>query len=356
MTVRARLPVMLLLAGLALAAAGCSSDTPGPLGPGGSGTTWLGLAANPVADAPPDSFASAFLTARATGVTLLSYSVQWSRFETAPGHYDLAELSQLLAMARTYDMGLYVSFHVIETNQRCVPPDLLLRSFQDPFLLARLDQALDTLAAVLRDGPVVACAIGNEVDVYLGLYPGELEDFRVLYAHAITKLHRRLPGVPVGVVVTSPVGNAHARIGDDLNLYSDLAVYTYYPFVPGSDFVHRPPAALESDMAAMRMRVPGKPWALQEIGYSSAALNGSSDSLQADFVSRFRSFAAAARRSDLRFASWFLYTDLDSAAVENLLGYYGLSTPGFRAYLGNLGLRAADGTPKRSWNAWRGRR
>jgi hypothetical protein len=343
-----------LLAGTALLlAVGCASRSH-PLGPAGPNGTWLGLVANPAQGAPPDSFGSAFFTARATGVNLLSYGIRWSDFETAPGQFATGDLRGLLSLARAYGMGLYVTLHVLETNQRAVPADLAAMAFDDPVLLTRLDLAVDTLAATLRGGPVVALALGNEVDVYLGLHPGELDAFTMLVAHEVARLHARLPSVPLGIVTTSPIGNPHAAIGDALNLYGDVAIYTYYPFQAGGDFQHRPPGTFEPDMAAMRARVPAKPVAFQEVGYSSSPANGSSEALQADFVRRFRGYVAGSLRRDVLFADWYLYTDLDSATVDTLLGYYGYASPGFRAYLANLGLRRADGTPKAAWSAWRG--
>jgi hypothetical protein len=350
---RPRTAVALALACAALLAAGCSSRSH-PVGPVGPAGTWLGLVANPAKSAPADSFASAFFTARATGVNLLSYGIRWSDFETSPGQFQTSVPKQLVSLAQAYDMGLYFTLHVLETNQRSMPADLASLSFRDATVLDRLDRAVDTLAAAVKGGPVVAVALGNEVDVYFGLHPGEFEDFKVLVAREVTRLHTLLPGVPVGVTTTSPVGNANAAYADELNAYADVAIYTYYPFQTGSDFRHRPPSTFESDMTAMRARAAGKPVAFQEVGYSSSAANGSSEALQADFVRRFRAHVASSLRRDLLFAEWYLYTDLDSATVDTLLGFYGYASPGFRAYLANLGLRRADGAPKASWSAWRG--
>ena len=351
--VRRRRALPLVLAGAALLAAGCSSRSH-PVAPAAPGHTWLGLVANAAAGAPPDSFASVFFTARATGVNQLLYGIRWSDFEPAPGVFATSDLRGVVALARTYDMGLYVTLHVLETNQRALPADLAGLGLGDATLLARLDRAVDTLAAVVKGGPVVAFALGNEVDVYCGAHPGEFEDFKRLVAREMTRLHTLLPGVPLGVTTTSPVGNPNAGYGDQLNLHADVAIYTYYPFQPGTDFQHRPPSTFEPDMAAMIARAAGKPVAFQEVGYSSGAANGSSEAQQADFVRRFRDYVAASLRRDVLFADWYLYTDLDSATVDTLLGFYGYASPGFRGYLANLGLRRADGTPKRAWNAWRG--
>ena len=59
-------------------------------------------------------------------------------------------------------------------------------------------------------------------------------------------------------------------------------------------------------------------------------------------------------RDRILFANWFLMTDWSSATQGQLFAYYGAYSPGFGAFLGNLGLRDTLGRPKPAWNAWRG--
>jgi hypothetical protein len=344
-----------MVATLALAA-GCSrrttSPAPGPQHP------WLGLTPSSREGAPADSFGGAVLTARATGADLYSLGVNWKDFEAGYGRYRSAEIRGLLAALETIGMRAFVDLHVIETNQRVVPADLATLPFSNLALAARLDDAVDTLVQIAREHPIVALAIGNEVDAYFGAHPNEFSDFLGLFARQVTRIHARCPGLPVASVTLSPLGNPNAGYGDQLHALGDVAVYTYYPFQAGTDFVHRPPSTFEGDMAALRARVPGKPFALQEVGYSSSRVNSPdsthADSLQADFARRFRAWAAATPRAECLFANWFLYHDFPPAIVDTLTRFYGFDTPGFRGYLGGLGLKRADGSAKPSWNAWRG--
>jgi hypothetical protein len=337
--------------GAVLLLCGCSGDdsTFFPV----SQSTYLGLSANPAEGAPPESLLGALLTARATGVNLAYLGYLWRELEPAPGEVDVAALRATLAGLQSLGFAVYVNLRIVDTNVNQLPPDLAGKPFDDPAVIARLDALVDSLLAVARERPLAALALGNEVDVYFGLHPVELPAFRALYQREAGRIHAALSSLPVGVCTTSPVSNPNASIGDLLNGSSDVAVYTYYPFASGSDFRHRAPSTLEGDMSAMRLRAAPRPFALQEIGYSSSPANGSSDSLQADFVRRFRAHVRGRPRGELYFANWFLYSDLPAAVVDTLVGYYGLDTPGFRAYLGHLGLRRADGAPKPAWEAWR---
>ena len=346
----ARGPLLPLACLLALALAGCSGDD---VGEPAAKTPFLGLTPNAAVGAPPESLMSALLTARATGADLVYLGYLWTDLEPAPQQIDVGQVRASLALLHGLGLHAYVNLRVVDTNVNQLPPDLAGRPFDDPEVTTRLDALVDSLLAVAGEYPLLALAIGNEVDVYFGAHPGEFAAFQQAYRRQVARIHAARPGIAVGVCTISPVQNPHAGIGSQLNTASDLAIYTYYPFQTGSDFTHRAPGTLEGDFDAMGLQAGLKPWALQEIGYSSSPANASSDSLQADFVRRFRAAVAARSRFELAFANWFLYTDLPAAVVDTLVRYYGLDTPGFRAYLGNLGLRAADGTPKRAWEAWR---
>lgn len=344
----ARAAAVGLLAALALLS-GCSRKTT-PTGPGGPAHAWLGLTPNPAPGESPDAV---LLTLRSTGVNLFYQYAPWDSFETAPGVFRTSPLRQLVSTVRALGGATYVNLVIVDTNRRRLPADIAGLAFNDPALVSRVDRVVDSVLAVARSQPLLALALGNEVDVYFSLNPGEFPAFLSLYQREVGRIHSALPGLPVGISTTwDGASGSRSAYADPLIAASDLAIYTYYPFQDGTDFVHRPPSTYEADVGAMRARNADKPYALQEAGYSSSAVNAGSDSLQADFVRRFRTHVANSLASDLLFANWFLYTDLPAATVDTLIAYYGFDTPGFRAYLGNLGLRHADGTPKPGWNTW----
>ena len=171
-----------------------------------------------------------------------------------------------------------------------------------------------------RENPQIALAIGNEVDGYFSSNPSEFPAFVRFYRHSLARLHAALPGVPVGIVTGAPVGNPAAWIGDTLNAYSDIVLYTYYPFDNGTDFQHRPPSTFEPDIAMMRSRARAlnKPLAFTEIGYASSAACNSTPAAQADFVRRFKTYFRATPRSEILFANYFLMTDWSSGTLQHL--------------------------------------
>jgi hypothetical protein len=222
-------------------------------------------------------------------------------------------------------------------------------------MLARVDAVVDTVLAVAAHWPFVALSLGNEVDGYFGqpAHQAELPAYRALLQREVARIHAARPGLPVACCTTSPVLNPAAWVGDTLNRYTDVRAYTYYPFVPASDFQHRPPSSLEPDLDAIVARAPGTPVFLQEVGYSSSPACGSSVAAQAAFVDRFRRWHARQSRSRVLGANYFLFTDWTSATLNTLFAYYGGTSPGFAGYLGGLGLRDSNGIAKPSWEAWR---
>jgi hypothetical protein len=352
----ARSAACLAIAAAALFAAGCGGGKHTVAPPAGQ-APWLGLVPNTTdaASANSDSALAAIDAGKATGVNVVQSGDLWSAIEPSPGAIDGAHLRLVAGIYRSLGLARFYNLQLVDTNQRGVPADLASTAWDDPVMVARADAVVDTIVAVARTVPLVSFSFGNEVDGYFG-QPGhqaELPAFTRLLRREIARVHAALPGLPVGCCVQSPPLNPVAWVGDTVNAYTDLRIYTYYPFVPGTDFQHRPPSTLEGDMNAMVARSPGTPILMQEVGYSSSAACGSTPALQAEFAGRFRRWLSGMDRSRVLGASFFLYTDWTSGTVNRLTGYYGFASPGFRGYLGELGLRDSLGRAKPAWEAWR---
>jgi hypothetical protein len=338
---------------IAIAAiAGCGR--PHPTAPAAADRALPALLANPSDFHYPDSIASSLAIAVATGACLHAYVPLWSDLEPAPGAIDLSSARLALAVYRAYGLESFVNLRLLDTARRGAPPDLASIAWDDPVMVARVDAIVDSLATLARQWHPVAVALGNEVDGYFEGHPGEFRAFQAVYAREVGRLHAGVPGVRVGIVSTSHSVTPTTTFADSLDRFSDIRLHTFYPLVPGSDFVQRDPASLASELDAIVLRSGAKPTAFQEVGYSSSAVNNGSPAKQAEFVRRFREWLAAQPRGRVLFASYFLMTDWSSATLTTLYGYYGLVTPGFAGYLGGLGLRDTSGGAKPAWNAWRG--
>lgn len=351
----ARLAVAAALLAVALLAAGCGGGS-NPASPGAGPLPLLGLVANPTdaSVANPDSNLAAIRLVQSTGVNLTQSGDLWSSLESSPGVIDGQRVRFQAQVFATLGLAQYYNLRLVDTNQRGVPADLATTAWNAPAMLARVDALVDTVLAVAADWPFVALSLGNEVDGYFGqpAHQAELPAYRALLAREIARIHAARPGLRVACCTTSPVLNPFAWVGDTLNAYTDVRAYTYYPFVPASDFQHRPPSVLEGDLDAMVARA-ATPVFLQEVGYSSAAACGSSPAAQADFVRRFRQWHARQSRGRVIGANYFLLTDWTSATLATLFAYYGGTSAGFAGYLGGLGLRDTNGVAKPAWEAWR---
>lgn len=338
---------------LALAlAAGCSKDS--PTAPAPADRALLGLVANPADADIPDSIGSALLIAQATGSRMHIYTPLWRELEAAPGTIDLGVSDLILSVYQSIGLERYVNLRLIDTRSRGCPADLQSLAWDDPTMVARVDEVVDSLARLARVWKPLAVALGNEVDGYFEEHPAEFAAFQALYAREVARLHAQVPGLRVGIVSTSHAVTPLTTWADSLDRYSDIRLHTFYPLIPGSDFVQREPATLAAELDAIVARAGGKPVAFQEVGCSSSAVNNGSPAKQAAFVRAFKGWLAAQPRTRVVFASYFLMTDWSSVTLNTLYGYYGFTSPGFAGYLGGLGLRDTVGGAKPAWDAWRG--
>ncbi len=341
--------ILLLPAVLLWACGGGGGDGsvvgPAPVAPG-----TLSIVSNPRPVPPPvlQDYLDAVDLGRSAGSRGATVTWRWSDLETAPGVYDLSDVAENLDFYGVdRPSTIYVGIQPINTIPREVPADLTGVAFDDPQMLARFRNLLDQLLTLFA-GRVTYLSIGNEVDVYLEAHPDEVTAYRAFYAAALAYVHSRDPDIKVGVTAT--FGGATGSAGvvmSDLNQLSDVIMITYYPL--GAGFAVRDPGVVASDFPLMLGLDPVKPILLQEVGYPAAALLGSSDSRQADFV---RNVFQAWRNSGLRipFLSFFLMHDFTPELCDVLGDYYGLpGSDAFKAYLCTLGLRRTDGSARPAW-------
>ncbi len=281
-------------------------------------------------------------------------SYRWSELEPSPSTYKLDELRGSLGYSAVIrGMKVLLGIQVLNTTAKETPADLVPVAFDSDEMKQRFHALIDSMASELRS-QVAYLSIGNEVDVYLTQHPAEWNAYRAFYADAADYVRSVAPNVKIGVTAT--YGGAKGVAAHDvtvLNGPSDVVILTYYPLRP--DFSVYPASVAAADITSMVELAGGKPLVLQEVGYPTSSLLGSSDMAQAEFVTNvFDSWQANAAR--IPFLNFFALHDFTPDLCQAAAGYYGLpDDTKFREYLCTLGLRFADGSPKPAWETFRAR-
>lgn len=348
--------IKVLIAGLLLAS--------NAMGQVPAGARQLGIV---LAEAQNASYDSARVRASAACSGVIHLFLPWPMLEPSPGQLGgpiYALLPALDIYYPAYQLQVELSLPVINTVRRVVPADLDTVAFDDPRFAARFYTLLDSVLGRMPHVQLTLLNIGNESDVALGLDPLQNARFRRFFigarAHArqvYARLHPGEPPLRVGTTLTfdgltGPLSAAWCR---QLNDSADVIAVTYYGI--GPNFRVKPPAQCRTDLLtlAAATAIPPKPIYLVECGYPSAALLGSSDSLQAAFVGEvFEAWDSLAAR--LHYVSFFQLTDWSQAQVDTLAVFYGLpNNTAFKEYLRTLGLRTwpGDGTDKLAFDRLR---
>ena len=324
----------------------------------------LGLdIANP---AENNDFTNNITLAKGAGVEAVTLHLDWNVLEPgAPNNgtpvYDTNTLALVSAANSTYaanNLRLSLTLAPIDTNGIKVPSDLVNRAFydftSDPTgtcsgtqpLLDRFNQMVDTVLAQLPNVTLTSLQIGNEVDIeLLKNHASPLDtlwnQYAVFTKCVRTHVQTQHPSLKVGVTFTYAglTGNAGANFKEFNRIAAtDVLGVTYYPLNP--DFTVEYPLPVVSDLAALvslyHTQAPtlNIPIFVQEIGLPTSAVNGSSATLQEQFVrdvfSVWDRYAA-----DIPFLAFLRLHDLGTAAS---------TTDKFSEYLRTLGLRSYSGS------------
>jgi hypothetical protein len=311
----------------------------------------IGLSANPAASEPytPETVRARFDQSIGAGVTFIYFAPKWSELEPSPGQYNFSELDAHLARARSASIPLCLNLRVIDTNQRSMPADLQALDFTDPNVIERLTVLITAIAPRLEDD-VWWVMIGNEVSSYFESRQSEIDAYRVLFYFAAYRFKELIPGIQTSVNITYD-GLTHAQgFLKPLLDSCDFLSLNYYPLKP--DFTYRNPSVVGVEIGRMVAAAKGKKALLQEVGYSSSELNGSSQIKQSNFVRNVLA-ALKARPASFLGANFFLMSDLSDTLVEQFAQYYSLpDVARFKAYLKTLGMFDDQGQPKLSWQTF----
>lgn len=320
--------------------------TPAPT-PVAAGSRILGIAAT---DRQDDNFDAVTQNVKDAGIANVTISLSWDEIETAPGVYDpdpnFAAIANLYFPAQTLSMTVVLVG--IDTTADRRPDDLKNRAWDDPEIIARFREVQAWVLNEMSNVEITAYSIGNEVDATLGSDPSAWQAWRAFFEAVAPDARAALPGIAVGSKATSNVldNPVSRREYSALLSSADASMLTYYP--AGLDFQSSQLPDVAMDFDRMLSAYPGLPLRLLECGFSSDTQLGSSEQKQADFVSAvFRAWDT--NINNIPQLDYFAVHDLSPDAVEFFRNYYGISGANFAIWLGSLGLRQWDGTPKIGW-------
>jgi hypothetical protein len=306
--------------------------------------TRIGLAMNLPEGSGEAEYLSAMRDQIRMGLDGSQTAIKWDEYEQQDGK----PLKDALGTAKFMGQDMLLTISVIDTVKRRMPVDVSALSWDDPRLLDRFDGFVKKIVPSLTP-QVRWISLGNEVDGYLVAHPDETAAFLKFLSHGRALLHTLAPKVQVGVTTMWLDIEHQSDLLKKLHEDDDVAIFTYYPI---EGVKARPTTEVGADFDQMLAISGSKPLLLQEIGYPSSAACASTESQQADFVREV--FAAIDRHQErIAFASFFIESDLGSAATSNLAGYYGSTDSGFMSFLGSLGLRDAKGKDKPAWGEFR---
>jgi len=272
-------------------------------------------------------------------------AVKWSELEPTPGRYDFKKLDDSLGMAKLIGADASLTIQTIDTNNRALPEDLAAQPFASADMTSRWQAFLTNLAPRLGKR-VRWISLGNEVDVYLGEHSDEVADYLSFLQSGRSVLKRLAPQAAIGVTSTYDGSVKRADLVEKLEAWTDVVYLTYYPLT--DSFGARPVSEVPSDFARMVRLAAGRKLVLQEIGLPASETVGSSEQTQADFIHAV--FQQLGEKSaNIAFASYFLQYDFSPSILDVLESYYRLKNERFRAFLGTLGLKKSDGTPRKAW-------
>ena len=311
-------------------------------------TIRVGLAANPFANEGYDSRSvqARFHEARDAGINLIYISPKWNEIETGRDEYKFNDVEYQIGEAVRENLPAILHVRIIDTNQRAMPADLMGQAWDGEETGGRLERLIDALLPRL-EGRVKYFLVGNEIDAYFTQHPNEVRAFAKLVRRAAARIRNRAPDAQISVSTTlAAIEDAGLLLRPILDQTTFFAL-TYYPMSP--DFVVRDPSTVAADFPRLLAAAGSKQIFLQEVGYPTSALNGSSEQKQAAVFSEVLDRVA---ENPGRFigVNFTFMSDFSDSLVNSFSVYYRM--PGaerFRSFLKTLGMFDDQGRPKKAW-------
>jgi hypothetical protein len=287
--------------------------------------------------------------AKELGAEATTLQVPWSVIETSPGTFNGAAVQQ--AGSAFAQLGLKVSLTIspISGQFLTMPDDLRVAiatgqmRLRDAAVINRFKAMLTFVHAQLPQTQLVSLQIGHNVDEFLRLCPSYFWSDYAVFVQAAAAHARTLWGssLPIGITATAS-GLLQEPTWSQLltlNQSADIISLTYLPV--GSGFTAVDPRTVRTDFERLLMLYASKPLYVQSLGYPSAPVTGSSETMQSQFYLAFFGMwdAWAAR---VPFAAIVRLYDY-SPERSQLEAFASGGSAAAVGYHGSLGLRTHDG-------------
>jgi hypothetical protein len=237
--------------------------------------------------------------------------------------------------------GLKVDLFLITMDPvgKCVPADLKMLPINDPRVIRRFKQFVNYVFSQTRQMQLNFLVLGSEIDLGLGANQLLWNQYEAFVKAVSAYIRSKKPQLPVGVSATfnGLTGAFQAQLK---RMNPSTIFVSYYPL---DDSGVRNPSTIRGDFDTLVSLYPGRLIYLEQTGYPSSPVVGSSEAQQNEFIKEV--FAAwDTYASVIRSITFTWLTDLSQEAVDGFSSYYGLYDPKFQETLRTLGLRTYPGT------------
>lgn len=303
----------------------------------------IGLSLMPSEPLSEATYLSAIREQIRWGVDSIMLSTKWNDIE-GEQPFSLKQPQDQFGVSKIIGGEVVYIIKPIDTNVKSVPQQFVQKAFDDPEFIKRWEAMMEKLIPIIPKN-VTAIAIGNEVDLYLNEHPTEVPAYLSLVRSTRSMLRGAGIKAPVGVVTTFEGLSKRSALVKQIHTNFDAVFMTYYPLSPMFEVL--PISQVPGHFDQMVAAAAGKPLYLTEVGIPASEVCKSNEDIQAEFVTTF--FGQVRKHSSkIAFASYFMQSDFTAQMLDVFEQYYALKDDRFRAYLGSLGLRKSDGTPRKA--------
>ncbi len=259
--------------------------------------------------------------------------------EQGIGEYDLLKKNRVIEAARTYGLKVLVTLNFatirkVEDGLKYVidAPGGIPANLSDPVFRSRWVEEAKKIASEFKPEYF---SLGNEINDYFYLHPGELDDYLSLFEEAKNAIKSVSPDTKVFVVFSYNhlIENNQWSMLEEFNDKVDLIGLTTYPwkqFETSQD--------IPDDYYLRLRKYVSKPIAFTEIGWVSDPPG--SDKQQSEFLLRFLELT---KGLDIEMVNWLFLHEIQ---IQGTVGMF--TNP----RTGTISLKKSDGIEKDIYRLW----